>query len=261
MTSSSQWDGWRRPQEADRADDDAHALRRPRLPPVRDRARRSSARLRAELGFEVDEVDITGVPELEQRYREWLPVIELDGRAAFGVPRRGGRAAAAIGGAVADAAGSEGPSAQWPNDVASTRRGSCGEQPCRRRRRGAPFAVPPGPDPGQEDGQGPHLLAGDRGLHEHQRDADPARPLELRQVRQARRRLLDRRPARRDPQDPAHAGPAQHRPRRRRPSRPGDRRLVDLRRARDHDRGGVRHRRAKIGPPIGSVEVRPTTSG
>ena len=36
--------------------------------------------LRAELEFDVTEVDITGVPELEQRYREWLPVIELDGR-------------------------------------------------------------------------------------------------------------------------------------------------------------------------------------
>ena len=36
--------------------------------------------LRQELGFAVDEIDITGVPELERRYREWLPVVELDGR-------------------------------------------------------------------------------------------------------------------------------------------------------------------------------------
>ena len=43
-------------------------------------ARDELARLRAELAFDVDEVDITGVPELEQRYREWLPVIELGGR-------------------------------------------------------------------------------------------------------------------------------------------------------------------------------------
>ena len=43
-------------------------------------ARDELARLRDELGFEVEEIDITGVPELEQRYREWLPVIELDGR-------------------------------------------------------------------------------------------------------------------------------------------------------------------------------------
>ena len=36
------------------------------------------------------------------------------------------------------------------------------------------------------------LVAGDRGVHEHQRDADPPRPVDVRQVRQARRRLLDR---------------------------------------------------------------------
>jgi hypothetical protein len=35
--------------------------------------------LAAELGLEVDELDITGVPELERRYRERIPVIELDG--------------------------------------------------------------------------------------------------------------------------------------------------------------------------------------
>jgi glutaredoxin len=43
-------------------------------------ARDELVRLRAELAFEVEEVDITGRPELERRYREWLPVIELDGR-------------------------------------------------------------------------------------------------------------------------------------------------------------------------------------
>ncbi len=29
------------------------------------------------------EVDITGNPELEARYREWLPVVEIDGTRAF----------------------------------------------------------------------------------------------------------------------------------------------------------------------------------
>jgi hypothetical protein len=43
-------------------------------------ARAELGRLQPELGFEVDEIDITGVPDLERRYREWLPVIELDGR-------------------------------------------------------------------------------------------------------------------------------------------------------------------------------------
>ena len=42
-------------------------------------ARTDLERLQLELGFEVDEVDITGVPELERAYREWIPVIELEG--------------------------------------------------------------------------------------------------------------------------------------------------------------------------------------
>jgi len=29
------------------------------------------------------EVDIAGDPELEARYREWLPVVEVDGERAF----------------------------------------------------------------------------------------------------------------------------------------------------------------------------------
>ena len=33
--------------------------------------------------MEVSEVDITGDPDLEARYREWLPVVEVDGRRAF----------------------------------------------------------------------------------------------------------------------------------------------------------------------------------
>lgn len=44
-----------------------------------ERARQDLDPLRAELGFAVEEIDITGVPELEHRYREWIPVVELDG--------------------------------------------------------------------------------------------------------------------------------------------------------------------------------------
>jgi len=33
--------------------------------------------------FDLEEVNIGGVPELEERYREWLPVIEIDGERAF----------------------------------------------------------------------------------------------------------------------------------------------------------------------------------
>jgi glutaredoxin len=48
-----------------------------------DRARAALAQLREELAFELEEVDITGVPELEERYREWLPVVEIGGERAF----------------------------------------------------------------------------------------------------------------------------------------------------------------------------------
>ena len=33
--------------------------------------------------FELAEVDISGDPELESSYREWLPVVEIDGERAF----------------------------------------------------------------------------------------------------------------------------------------------------------------------------------
>ena len=39
--------------------------------------------LHDELGFELELVDIGGVPELEARYRERLPVVEVDGELAF----------------------------------------------------------------------------------------------------------------------------------------------------------------------------------
>ena len=39
--------------------------------------------LQAELLFDLQEVDITGNPDLEAGYREWLPVIEIDGRRRF----------------------------------------------------------------------------------------------------------------------------------------------------------------------------------
>jgi hypothetical protein len=39
--------------------------------------------LRDELGFALTEVDIGGDPELEARYREWLPVVEIGGERAF----------------------------------------------------------------------------------------------------------------------------------------------------------------------------------
>jgi hypothetical protein len=41
------------------------------------------AGLQEELGFELREVDIAGDPALEAEYREWLPVVEVDGRRRF----------------------------------------------------------------------------------------------------------------------------------------------------------------------------------
>jgi glutaredoxin len=47
------------------------------------RARATVEEVRRERAFAVREVDITGDPDLEARYREWLPVVEIDGRRAF----------------------------------------------------------------------------------------------------------------------------------------------------------------------------------
>jgi hypothetical protein len=45
--------------------------------------RSTLAALRQEHEFELREVDIGGDPDLEPRYREWLPVVEIDGERAF----------------------------------------------------------------------------------------------------------------------------------------------------------------------------------
>jgi hypothetical protein len=41
------------------------------------------SQVRAEIPFELEEVDITGDPELEGRYRERIPVVLIDGEEAF----------------------------------------------------------------------------------------------------------------------------------------------------------------------------------
>jgi len=48
-----------------------------------ERARSTVAALRLELEFELHEVDITGDADLEARYRELIPVVEIDGARAF----------------------------------------------------------------------------------------------------------------------------------------------------------------------------------
>jgi Glutaredoxin-like domain (DUF836) len=39
--------------------------------------------VRDDAPFDLEEVDIGGDAELESRYREWLPVVEIDGQRAF----------------------------------------------------------------------------------------------------------------------------------------------------------------------------------
>jgi glutaredoxin len=48
-----------------------------------ERARATVRALQDELGFELAEVDISGDAALEARYREWLPVVEIDDKRAF----------------------------------------------------------------------------------------------------------------------------------------------------------------------------------
>jgi glutaredoxin len=46
-------------------------------------ARRVLEQVRAELPFELEEIDIGGDAELERRYRERIPVVAVDGEEAF----------------------------------------------------------------------------------------------------------------------------------------------------------------------------------
>jgi glutaredoxin len=48
-----------------------------------ERARGVLEEVRADLPFELEEVDICGDDALEKKYREWLPVVEIDGERAF----------------------------------------------------------------------------------------------------------------------------------------------------------------------------------
>ena len=48
-----------------------------------ERARIVLQSLQAELGFDLQEVEVAGDAELEARFREWLPVVEIDGERAF----------------------------------------------------------------------------------------------------------------------------------------------------------------------------------
>ena len=41
------------------------------------------AEIRQEIPFELEEIEIDDDPRLEAHYREWLPVLEIDGERAF----------------------------------------------------------------------------------------------------------------------------------------------------------------------------------
>jgi glutaredoxin len=48
-----------------------------------ERALRVLKETRQEIPFDLETIEIDGDPELEARYREWLPVVEIDGERAF----------------------------------------------------------------------------------------------------------------------------------------------------------------------------------
>jgi thiol-disulfide isomerase/thioredoxin len=48
-----------------------------------ERARVILEQVGKEADFELHEIDISGDPGLEAQYREWLPVVEIDGERAF----------------------------------------------------------------------------------------------------------------------------------------------------------------------------------
>ena len=48
-----------------------------------ERARATILEARRDVEFEMEEIDITADADLEARYRELLPVVEIDGRRAF----------------------------------------------------------------------------------------------------------------------------------------------------------------------------------
>jgi glutaredoxin len=48
-----------------------------------ERARGIIAEIREQIPFDLEEIEIDGDPALEASYREWLPVVEIDGERAY----------------------------------------------------------------------------------------------------------------------------------------------------------------------------------
>ena len=194
-------------------------------------------RLQAEIGFALEELDISADDALHRAYFERIPVVALDGEelCEYFVEEALVRERLKSGDELRR---TDEPLRRWRRDGAGAT-----ERATFAGRRRTPVALPAGAHAGQEDGQGDDLLAGALRLHARQLDADPARPLGLRQVRQARGGLQRRGARLADPQDPAHRRTAQHRADRRRPPRQGDRLLGHLRRPRLSRGRDLRQRR------------------
>ena len=139
------------------------------------------------------------------RYLERIPVVEVDGEVVSELelePRRAAGQCSILSGDDQLAAIRDPMSDERRGRGHRSGPGPVGRRPPLAGGRGAAVALSPGPDPGSEDGQGDDLLPGARRVHAHQLDPDPPRPVGLRQVRQARRRLPRRLAGRADPQDP-----------------------------------------------------------
>ena len=158
-------------------------VRPPRLSPLR-RGARAAARARPRGGSSCARSTSSPTSALLAAYLERIPVVEVDGRDGQRVGARPRRGAAAR--CILSIGERLGPSARRPRDEAATADPIARRRAALARRRGAPLALPPGADPGPQDGARDDLLAGARRVHAHQLDPDPPRPLGVRQVRQAR---------------------------------------------------------------------------
>ncbi len=154
-------------------------------------ALRALEQLRAELSFELRELDITTDEDLHRAYFERIPVVTLDGRELcelhlderllrerLGQTTDPSSRVTAMTSRDLTSMAASGPD----SDQAAAERLSLGV--AARLSRYLQVLTQ-----AQEDGQGDDLLAGALGLHARQLDPDPPGPVGIRQVRQARRRL------------------------------------------------------------------------
>ena len=131
-------------------------------------------------GDDFELVDISSDTALERQYRHRIPLVEIDGieRFTYEVDEDAFASASERSGA-ADAHPTvprDHSGRPWAEcaRLSQAPRGGVRAGSLDGRCRSASEPVPAGADPGEEDGQGSDLLPGDRRVHEHQRDPDPA---------------------------------------------------------------------------------------